>query len=446
MSRVLSDTILTESLYEKTTPKSREMFERARKVEPAGVSYRVRHFEPYPFFVRSAQGAKLVDLDGNVFTDYWCTHFAMILGHAYPTVMQAIKTQAEQGWHFGVAHELEVKHSETLAKHVPSAELVRYASSGSEANFFAIRLARTFTRRHKIAKFEGCWHGAYDPLHLAMRSPFENPVSGGITEGSQQDTIVVPYNDLEGFHKLVKREKLACVILEPVLGAGGMIPAEKEFLKGLRDYCDEAGAVMIFDEVITGFRLGLSGAQGYFNVKPDVTVMGKIIGGGLPIGAVCGTHEIMERMDHTKYSGVDYAYHGGTFAGNAITLAAGLATINVLEQAPVYEHVDRLGNKSREMLNSVFEQNGFAAQTTGIGSLTAIHPTETKPVKDVRSRSNEGQGFSKGLFRYLLDNEILMLAPDMPHAAFSYAHTDDDLKRLVSAVEQFGKSYRPKGA
>jgi len=435
----LADVVLKGSEYVRRTPKSREMFERAKSVEPAGVSYKNRYFEPYPFFVREARGAKLIDLDGNAFTDYWCTHFAMILGHAHPTVMQAIKAQAEIGWHFGLAHELEVTHSETIAKHVPSAELVRYTSSGSEANFFAIRLARTFTKRNKIAKFEGCWHGAYDPLHIAMRPPFEKPLSGGITKASQQDTIVVPYNNLDGFLKLVKREKLACIILEPVLGAGGMIPAEKEFLTGLREYCDDTGAQLIFDEVITGFRLGLSGAQGYFGVKPDITVMGKIIGGGFPIGAVCGLREVMERMDHTKYSGPDYAYHGGTFAANAITLAAGLATINILEHSPVYEHVDRLGSEARDSLNSIFEQNAFPAQATGIGSLTAIHTAGKNPIKDARSYAECDHELSMKLFRHLLENGILMLMPEMLHAAISYAHTDDDIRDLTSTVENFVK-------
>ena len=439
MCVALADVVLKESEYVKRTPKSREMFERAKRIEPAGVSYKYRYFEPYPFFVREARGAKLIDLDGNAFTDYWCTHFAMILGHAHPTVMQAIKAQAEIGWHFGLAHELEVTHSETIAKHVRSAELVRYTSSGSEANFFAIRLARTFTKRNKIAKFEGCWHGAYDPLHIAMRPPFEKPLSGGITKASQQDTVVVPYNNLDGFLKLVKREKLACIILEPVLGAGGMIPAEKEFLTGLREYCDDTGAQLIFDEVITGFRLGLSGAQGYFAVKPDITVMGKIIGGGFPIGAVCGLREVMERMDHTKYSGPDYAYHGGTFAANAITLAAGLATINILEHSPVYEHVDRLGSEARDSLNSIFEQNAFPAQATGIGSLTAIHTAGKNPIKDARGYAECDHELSMKLFRHLLENGILMLIPEMLHAAISYAHTDDDIRDLTSTVEKFVK-------
>jgi glutamate-1-semialdehyde 2,1-aminomutase len=292
-----------------------------------------------------------------------------------------------EDWHFGLAHELEVDLSETITKHVPSAELVRFASSGSEANLFAIRLARTYTKRSQIAKFEGCWHGAYDPLHVAVKPPFDEPPSGGITKASQEDTIVVPYNNLTGFLERVKDKELACVILEPVLSAGGMIPAEKEFLKELREYCDSTGALLIFDEVITGFRMGLSGAQGYFGISPDITVLGKIIGGGLPIGAVCGRKDVMERMDHTKYRGTDYAYHSGTFAANAITMTAGLATIKVLEHAPVYQQVDKLGRRLRSELDDVFEKTKFPAQTTGIGSVLAIHTTDKKPLRDANCQT-----------------------------------------------------------
>jgi glutamate-1-semialdehyde 2,1-aminomutase len=428
-----------ETQYAKRTKKSRQIFERAKRVEPGGVSYRYRRFEPYPFFVKKAKGAAVVDLDGNKYTDYWCTHFAMILGHAHPKVKEAIKRQVEQGWHFGLAHKLEVTLSESIIKNVPSAELVRFASSGSEANLFAVRLARTFTKRKKIAKFEGCWHGAYDPLHIAVRPPFDEPPSGGITKGSQEDTIVVPYNDLPGFLERVGTQELACVILEPVLGAGGMIPAEGGFLKGLREYCDSTDTLLIFDEVITGFRLGLGGAQHYFRVKPDITVLGKIIGGGLPIGAVTGRRDLMERMDHTKFSGLEYAYHGGTFAGNAITLAAGLATIDVLEHAPVYQHIEKLTQRLMKQLNRIFDENDFEAQTTGIGSLFAIHTTRTRPLKDAQCQALANHELSRNIFNYMLQNNILMLLPDILHGAISYAHTGDDIDQLVSVTEQYVK-------
>jgi glutamate-1-semialdehyde 2,1-aminomutase len=435
----MREALSTETEYVKRTKKSRQIFERAKRVEPGGVTYRHRLFEPYPFFVKKAKGATLVDLDGNRYTDYWCTHFAMILGHAHPKVMQAIKRQAEEGWHFGLAHELEITLSESIIRNVPSAELVRFASSGSEANLFAVRLARTFTKRKKIAKFEGCWHGAYDPLHIAVKPPFDAPPSGGITKGSQEDTIVVPYNDLAGFLNRITGQDLACVILEPVLGAGGMIPAEREFLKGLREYCDNTDTLLIFDEVITGFRLGLGGAQRYFRVKPDITVLGKIIGGGLPIGAITGRKDVMEHMDHTKFSGLEYAYHGGTFAGNAITLAAGSTTIDVLEHAPVYQRIERLGRRLRARVSRIFEENSFEAQTTGIGSLFAIHTTRKQPLEDAKCQVLANHDMSRRIFSYMLQNNIIMLLPDILHGAISYAHTDDDIDRLVAVIERFVK-------
>ncbi len=431
--------VLHKGTYEERTPMSRAMFERAKKVEPAGVSYRNRHFEPYPFFVKRSRGAYVFDLDGNAYTDYWCTHMSLILGHAHPAVMEAIKIQAENGWHYGLVHELEVTHSEAIARHLPSAEMVRHASSGSEANFFAVRLARTFTKRSKISKFEGAWHGAYDPLHVAMKPPFDKLPSGGITKGSQEDTIVVPFNDFHGFEDRVKHEKLAAVVLEPVLFAGGCIPADVEFIKSLREYCDDNDTLLVFDEIITAFRLGLAGAQGYYNVKPDVTVLGKIIGGGLPIGAICGRRDVMERMDHTKHSGPEYAYHGNTFSGNAITLAAGLATINELEYSPVYEHIDKLGSMAREDMNRIFEETGFPAQALGLGSMFCIHMTNKKPLKNIGSFTHYDHAQYKKMFNFLLEQGIIILLPEIMHGGISYAHTEKDIKHLTNTVREYVK-------
>ena len=313
--------------------------------------------------------------------------------------------------------------------------MVRYCSSGSEANSLVIQLARTYNERTRIAVFEGCWHGPYDPLHFALKSPCGTPC-GGITKGSQQDSILVPYNDLEGFLDRVKHEELACVIIEPVMGAAGIIPAEKKFLKGLREFCDETGALLIFDEVVTGFRLGLSGAQGYYGVTPDLTTLGKIIGGGLPIGAVCGKRDVMERIDDIMHSGSEYAYSEGT-AGNTLSFAAGLATIQVLQDSPVYAHIDRLGEIARDSLNVIFEKNAFRAQATGIGSLFAIHMTNKKPLRDAKSYVLCDLAKSKGLFNHLLEKGILILTPEMLHGAISYAHTEEDIENLVSTFERY---------
>ena len=216
-----------------------------------------------------------------------------------------------------------------------------------------------------------------------------------------------------------------------------MLPADQEFLKGLRELCDEMDALLVFDEVITGFRLGLAGGQGHFHVKPDLTVLGKIIGGGLPIGAIGGRHDIMEHMDHTKYSGDDYCFHGGTGAANVLTLVAGEATIQTLTNEPVYEKIDGLGQSARTRLNEIFEQLDHKAKATGIGSLFAIHFAEQKKIRDIRHYSSVQKENSKRMFTFLLKNGILIMAPDSLHASISYSHSIDDIDMLISRLEEY---------
>lgn len=410
---------------------------------PAGVSYSNRYLEPYPFFVKRAKGSKLYDENGNVYTDYWCIHFTAILGHTHPHVLEAVKRQAECGWNFGLEHEVSVKHAETLCRHVPSAEMVRYTSSGTEANMYAVRLARCYTKRIKVGKFEGNWHGGYDGLHFAVKPPLDEPPSGGLPRNVLADLVVLPYNDLDGVRKRIRREKLALIIIEPVMGAGGMIPADSEFLKGLRELCDESGALLVYDEVVTGFRLGLSGGQGYFGVHPDVTVLGKIIGGGLPIGAIAGRRDIMERMDHTKYHGTEYSFHGGTGSANALTLAAGLATIETLERERVYEKIDGLGRKMRDGLQDVFERNNYPAQVTGIRSLVGVHFTQhPRPIKDISGVAYNDKNAARRFFTHQLVNGNLFLIPENIHAAISYAHSEQEIQHAVGIAEDFVKAER----
>jgi len=425
--------------FEQRTSKSRELYDRALRVLPAGVSYRNRFLEPYPFYVDWAHGSKVVDVEGNYYTDYWCTHFSMILGHSYPTVKKTLARQLDKGWNFGLVHELEIRHAELIKRLVPSAEMIRFSNSGTEANMYATRLARTFTGRSLIGKFEGGWHGGYDALHCAIKPPFEIPPSGGLTRGALSDTVVLPYNDLDGTRRVVGKRQLACIVVEPVLGAGGMIPAGREFLKGIRELCDEIGSLLVFDEVITGFRLGLGGGQAYFHVRPDLTVFGKIIGGGLPIGAIGGRRDIMERMDHTKYSGDRFCFQGGTGAANILTLVAGEATVQALAAEPVYDKIDRLGDIARTRLSEAFDRVGFDARVTGVGSLFAIHFTKQKNVRDIRHFSEAHKEQSKRLFTFLLNNGILMLLPDHLHAAISYSHSEEDIDTLVTRVEEYLK-------
>ena len=433
---------MTDRDYIRSTPKSRRIYRRACKVFPAGVTYRIRHFHPYPFFVRYAKASKLFDIDGNKYTDYWCAHFSLILGHSHPAVVRALQDQAEKGYHFGVAHELELDLAEQIVRMVPSAEMVRFTSTGTEANMYSIRLARTYTKRVKIGKFEGNWHGGYDSLHVAVKPPLDQPQSGGLAENALRDTVVLPYNDLEAVRKIVKDVEFASITVEPIMGVGGFIPAERDFLKGLREICDEKGCILIFDEVITGFRVGAGCAQETYGVKPDLTVLGKIAGGGLPIGVLTGRTEVMEHIDHLKYAGNDLSFHGGTHTGNPMSMAAGLTTLKLLERGKVYRHIGELGNKLRRGLQEAFETKGVPAQVTGVGSLFGCHFTAEKPVKDIRAASRANKEIASMFHQYLLDRGIFLLTPELIHGAISDAHTRGDIDCFLTTAESFADSIR----
>jgi len=430
--------------YVESTPRSREMYEKAKSIYPGGISYRIRYFEPYPFCAVNANGSRLYDIDGNSYTDYWCGHFALILGHRHPVVIKAVEEQLDKGYNYGVFHDVEIELAEQVTKMVPSAEMVRFACSGTEANMYAVRLARTYTRRVKVAKFEGNWHGGYDPLHVAVKPPLDQPQSGGLAEGALKDTVVLPYNDLEGVRKRIKGLDLASMVIEPVMGGGGIIPAEKEFLKGLREICDDTGTVLVFDEVMTGFRLSPGGAQQLYGILPDLTVFGKIVGGGFPIGAIAGSGEIMEHMDHFKYRGTEYCFLGGTHVGNPISTSAGYATLKLLEDGTIHSRIDKLGEKASRGMQDIFDRSGFEAQSLGIGSLFGCHFTRHKPIKDIHAVTLENVEAAKRLHRYLLDRGIFILTPILIHGAISSAHTEKDIDQLLAAVEGFVKSEAKK--
>jgi len=424
--------------YVSKTPTSRTLYNRAKVVLPAGVTYGIRYFEPYPFFVAKARGSKLWDVDGNEYIDFWLGHTALILGHSPREVVKAVQKQLENGTLYGVSHELEVTLAEQVAKMVPSAEMVRFTNSGTEANMYATRLARAFTGRNTIAKFEGGWHGGYDALHIGVKQPFDLPESAGLTRGALQDTILLPFNDLEGVEKGLRNEHPASIVVEPMLGAGGGIPAEKEFLRGLREFCDKSDILLIFDEVITGFRLAPGGGQEYYGVKPDITVLGKILGGGFPIGAFCGSRKIMKRLDITTYKRPHYSFHGGTFSGNPITMTAGLATLKILEDGKVTTRLNRLGDKIRTTIQQVFDKHGIDVQMVGAGSIFNTHFAK-EPIRDAFAAFRADK---KKLFDYnmaLMTNGVFFLPT---HAqALSTAHSKADIEKLFNETEAFARHH-----
>jgi len=420
--------------YASKTPTSKVLYNRAKRVLPAGVSYGVRYFEPYPFFTAKAKGSKLWDVDGNEYVDFWLGHTALILGHSPREVVKAVEKQLENGTLYGTSHEFEIALAEQVVKMVPSAEMIRFTNSGTEANMYATRLARAFAGRDKIAKFEGGWHGGYDALHIGVKQPFGLPESAGLTHGALQDTILLPFNDLEGVEKKLKSENPASVVIEPVLGAGGVVPAEKGFLEGLRELCDRNDILLIFDEVITGFRLAPGGGQEYFGVKPDITVLGKILGGGFPIGAFCGSKKIMERVDAIAFKRPQYAFHGGTFSGNPITMVAGLTTLKMLEDGRVTRRLNRLGEKIQERLQQIFDKRDVDVQVTGVGSLFNVHFTKEK-IRDALAvfRADKKKQFefnsrmiAKGIF--FLPTHCL---------ALSRAHSKEDIDKLFRETEAY---------
>ncbi|MCX8192986.1 MAG: aspartate aminotransferase family protein [Nitrososphaeria archaeon] len=424
-----------------STPGSRELFKRAKRPIPGGVTYSIRYFEPYPLYVSKARGQKIWDVDGNEYTDYWMGHGAKIMGHCYPPVIEVARKYLELGVHVGLPHELEIRLAEQICRMVPSVEMVRFTNSGTEANMYVVRLARGYTKRKEIVKFEGCWHGGYDALHIAVKPPYER-LNLGVTEEAVKDTVILPYNDLEIVDREIRKRRVAAVFVEPVAGAGGMIPATPEFLKTLREACDDTGALLVFDEVITGFRLSPGGAQQIYGVRPDITVFGKIVGGGeFAVGAFGGKAEVMSLLDQDKYpSPHDRVFQGGTFSANILTMAAGYTLLSELEKRPeVYVHINTLGERLRREVSELFEKHRVTGYMTGIGSLVGIHftPIFPKDIKTAQLMKNEEM--HRRYFRHLLENRIIALTQESQHFFISNSHTVEDLENLINVTEEFIK-------
>ncbi|WXG42731.1 MAG: aspartate aminotransferase family protein [Promethearchaeati archaeon SRVP18_Atabeyarchaeia-1] len=424
--------------YLKRTPMSKKLFEEALKYSPGGVSHNIRYFRPYPFFVKRAEGSRLIDVDNNAYTDYWMVHMSAILGHAHPEIIRAISRQIPMGFHYGTANEVSVDLAETICRNLPSAEMLRFCNSGLEATSYAVRLARGYTSKKYIVKMIGGWHGGNE-LQVAVTPPFDKPESKGILDEQSKFIVSVPFNDIEGTSSSINKlsGEIAGIIVEPVLGSGGCIPADLEYLKSLRELAHDNDALLIFDEVITGFRVALNSAQGYFHVKPDLTTLGKVIGGGFPIGALAGRKEIMNLADHTHATGKgEYVWiGGGTFSMNPMSMTAGLATLRFLIENPkLYDHIGRLGERARTEVDRQFADRGIPTKSTGMGSLLQTHflREEGLCMKNAEDKSintlKEKQ--SKYHFR-LLVNGIFFLPEH--EGAISAAHNERDIERLAEA-------------
>ncbi|MEM2004180.1 MAG: aspartate aminotransferase family protein [Nitrososphaerota archaeon] len=432
------------SRYLELTRRSEALFRRASQSIPGGVNYPLRYLAPHPLYASRAEGCYVWDIDGNRYVDYWMGHFALIMGHAYRKVIDAAKEQLEVGAHFGLEHEWEVMLAEQIKKMVRSVELVRFANSGTEANMYAVRAVRTYTGRKEIGKLEGCWHGGYDGLHKAVSYPFDAASSAGLPEEVTGLTVVLPFNDIEGATKIIRSRRLAAVFVELVPSQGAFNPADTEYVKALREACDETGTLLVFDEVITGFRLSPGGAQEIYRIYPDLTVFGKILGGGfMPMGAFGGRSEVMERLDQTKFTKPsERSFHGGTYAGNPLAARCGYTLLKELESGEVQERLNGLGEYARRRLREAVERSGLQAYVTGIGSLIGLQFMSTPPRSPRDTLSKMDRELAEALYYYMLINGVYYISPHVPHFGLSAPHREEHIDNLATLLEEFGDEVR----
>jgi len=411
-------------------------FKRAQESIPGGVNSPVRAFKSVhgdPVFIKQAKGARITDIDGNEYIDFVSSWGPLILGHADERVINAIQMAAVHGTSYGAPTIAETELAELIKRMVPSMELVRMVNSGTEATMSALRLARGFTGRDLVIKFQGCYHGHADSFLIKAGSgalTLGYPDSPGVTQGTAKDTIIAQYNDLSSVEEIFKQkgDQVAAIIVEPVPANMGVFLPESGFLEGLREITNKYGALLIFDEVISGFRLAKGGAQEYYGVMPDITTLGKIIGGGLPVGAYGGRKEIMNRL-----APIGPVYQAGTLAGNPLAMSAGLATLKIINETPgFYSELDRKGAFLEKGLLKNLHHSGIPGIINRIGSLMTLFFTEEKKVNSYYTAVKSDTERYARYFKLSLENGIY-LAPSQFEATFvSFAHTGDDIQKALN--------------
>lgn len=418
--------------------KSGELFNEAKNYLPGGVDSPVRAYKPYPFFAKHGKGSKIFDVDGNAYIDYCLAYGPLVLGHANYKIMQEVKKQLEQGTAFGVPTEKEIDLAKLVIKKVPCAEMVRFVNSGTEATMSAIRLARAATGKKKIIKFEGSYHGAHDYVLVKSGSGAVGlPDSPGVPEETTKNTVLIPFNDEEALTEIIDKEgdQIAAVIVEPVMGNIGCILPKENYLKFLRQITDSNNIVLIFDEVITGFRIAEGGAQEYFGVTPDLVTLGKILGGGFPMGALAGKKELMEMIAPSGS-----VYQAGTFNGNPVSVTAGLTMLKQLD-AGFYKELGKKGDVMRDGLKDILRDNRINYNVAGLSSMFQIYFTDEDVYDYSSAKSSDTEKFNQ-YFHELLKKGVFIPPSQFECCFISLMHDNEDIEKTLESVDSALKSIK----
>ncbi len=422
------------SEYKRKTKKSAKLFSLSKKYHINGVSHNIRFFEPYPFVTKAGRGKYLIDVDSNKYVDYWMGHWALVLGHSPDPVKKELRKQLDSSWMHGTVNENTIRLSEILEKTIPVAEKIRYVVTGTEATMYATRIARSVTGKKIIAKIDGGWHGYTSELLKTVNWPFSESESSGLV--NEKHIVSLPYNDLEKSLDILKkvRKDLAGVIIEPLLGGGGCIPATKDYLKGVQEFVHKNNSLFLLDEIVTGFRFRFGCLYPTMKLDPDIVTLGKIVGGGMPIGVMVGKKEIMEIANTSIQKKSKRSYiGGGTFSANPATMTAGYATLSQLKKnrGALYSKINKLGDLARKQLTKVFDGRVI---TTGMGSLFMTHFVKNG-ISEITNAAQSAKCDSKLLQKYhfeMIVNDGIFFLPGKL-GAISAAHTSFDIKSMISA-------------